>query len=100
LSGVCCVLRYLGCILVHILPLQQLPRSQHPEPHGVWPLGQLPWGSGAGLPEPQQAVPKPKDASTAPPTAVHTSLSVCRLEMGLAIIRDTSSRNALIGSLL
>ena len=50
-------------------------------------MGQLPWGSGAGLPEPQQAVPKPKDASTAPPTAVHTSLSVCRLEMGLAIIR-------------
>ena len=82
------------------VPLQQVwPPPQHWLPHAVWPLGQV-VGAGSGPAEPQDTVPKPKDASMAPPTAVHTSLTVCLLEMGLAIIRDTSSRNALIRFLL
>lgn len=109
-----------GPAVQHLPPQHTLPPPQHfallpfpqqvwllwqhtvcwREPHGVWPLGQGCWGSGSGLPAPQEALLKPKEASTTPPTAVHTSLSVCRLEMGRAIIRDTSSRNALIGFLL
>ena len=85
----------------HILLLQQVcPLLQQSVPHAVWPLGQRLWGSGSGLPNPREGLPKLKDASTAPPTAPQTSLSVCRLEIGLAIIRDTSSSNALMGALL
>jgi hypothetical protein len=58
--------------------------------HTTWPSGHL-----TGAPSPQEALPKPKEANTAPPTAPPTSLNACRLEMGLAIIRDMSSINAL-----
>jgi hypothetical protein len=40
------------------------------------------------------------EASTAPPTAPPTSLNAFRLEIGLAMIRDMSSKSALISLLL
>jgi len=85
-------------------PLQQVwLLLQQSLPHTVLFLGQAARPAafpGSGLPKPREGLPKLKDASTAPPTAPQTSLSVCRLEIGLAIIRDTSSSNALMGSLL
>ena len=42
----------------------------------------------------------PNEASTAPPTAPPTSLNACRLGIGLAMIREISSRRLLISLLL
>jgi len=56
----------LWLLLQHIFPLQQLwLLLQHWLPHAVWFLGQVtaaPAGPGSGLPEPQDALPKPRDA--------------------------------------
>jgi hypothetical protein len=49
---------------------------------------------------PREALPKPKEANTAPPTVPLNSLNAFRLEIGLAMIRDTASINALMLLLL
>jgi len=48
----------------------------------------------------REALPKPKEARTAPPTAPPTSLNACRLGIGLAMMREISSKRLLISSLL
>ena len=56
--------------------------------------------AGAGAPRPREALPKPKEANRAPPTAPPTSLNASRLEIELAVILDMSSNSAFISLLL
>ena len=48
---------------------------------------------------PREARPRPRAANRAPPTAPPTSLNVSRLEIGLAVILDMSSKSAPISIL-
>jgi hypothetical protein len=54
----------------------------------------------AGAPRAREALPKPKEAKMPPPTTPVSSRKAWRRGIGLAIIRDTSSINALISLLL
>src|SRR5439155_1274251 len=76
--------------------------AQQALPQGVVPGLQVARGCGppAGAPKTREILPKPNEASAAPPTAPPTSLNACRLGIGLAMIREISSRRLLISLLL
>jgi len=84
--------------LVQQLPLQHVwLEVQQLLPQAVWPREHV---TGAGAPRAREARPKPKEANRAPPTAPPTRLNASRLEIGLAVILDMSSKSALISLLL
>jgi hypothetical protein len=75
--------------------------GQQALPQGVVPGLQVAKGCGppAGAPKARETLPKPNEASAAPPTAPLTSLNACRRGIGRAMIREISSKRLLISLL-
>ena len=91
-------LMHLWVELVQQLPLQHVwAVVQQLLPQTIWPVGQVTRFCAA---RPREARPKPKEANRVPPTAPPTILNASRLEIGLAVILDMSSKSALISLLL
>ena len=77
------------------VPQQVNPGGKHFSLHRTQNRGHLgsPWPS---APRARVALPRPREASNAPPTAPLTILSASLLETGLAMTREMSSISALI----
>ena len=75
-------------LVQHVWPETQQRLRQRVVPGGQNGSGSTCW--------PREALPMPKEANRAPPTAPPTSLNASRLEIGLAIIRDMSSNILLL----
>jgi len=91
-------LMHLWVELVQQLPLQHVwLEVQQLVPQRISPVGHV---TRLCAPRPREARPKPKEANRAPPTAPPTRLNASRLEIGLAVILDMSSKSALISLLL
>lgn len=78
-------------------------RALSPVPQHTQPVAQLPPAFEPAVPQglaaKTRALPSPKAANAAPPTTPPTRQNASRLEIGLAMIRDTSSKSVLISTL-